>query len=428
MGHGAGTGTGQGFGSGHGRLGGSHASAAPRVRMGAVNVTGRLPPEVIQRIVRQNFGRFRLCYEQGLTQNPNLEGRVTTRFTINASGEVAGAQNGGSDIPDASVVSCVVNAMSGLSFPQPEGGSVVVAYPIMFSPGDSEARPTSSVTVKVDGLPRIALGCSRAAQVPLFERIALWRERLARVSGNPGGVANVYRDALRDCEAPTWRERRRLLSLLLDALPSVTQRVQLWRIMFDDKSAADVLYRGLVARVKKAAEMRELHQALGLKAMDPGLLAKYIKDAKTPGARVDKLRALWSEWPDDFAVALALMDALEDADDRGVPETSPNVCARGRTSTPTCARPSASCISGSPPATRTRATRPRTPARRGAPSARSWSSLRTTRSRGGASVTCSAPMAGTPRRNASIKRWRSSHRKIPPCSSCWARPRKGRVS
>jgi len=35
IGHGAGTGTGQGFGSGHGRVGGSHRTRAPSVRMGA---------------------------------------------------------------------------------------------------------------------------------------------------------------------------------------------------------------------------------------------------------------------------------------------------------------------------------------------------------------------------------------------------------
>ena len=39
--HGAGTGTGMGFGSGAGRLGASHRTRAPRVRMGATMVTGR---------------------------------------------------------------------------------------------------------------------------------------------------------------------------------------------------------------------------------------------------------------------------------------------------------------------------------------------------------------------------------------------------
>jgi FHA domain len=136
LGHGAGTGTGQGFGSGHGRLGGSHSTRAPQVRMGATQVNGRLPPEVIQRIVRQNYGRFRLCYENGLRSNPNLQGRVAVRFVIGRDGAVSNVSNGGSDLPDASVVQCVLRAYYGLSFPQPEGGIVTVVYPIMFSPGD----------------------------------------------------------------------------------------------------------------------------------------------------------------------------------------------------------------------------------------------------------------------------------------------------
>jgi hypothetical protein len=135
LGHGAGTGTGQGFGSGHGRLGGSHRAKPPSVRMGATQVSGRLPPEVIQRIVRQNFGRFRLCYENGLRNNPNLQGRVGVRFVIGRDGAVSNVGNGGSDMPDGGVVSCVVRAFYGLSFPQPEGGIVTVTYPIMFAPG-----------------------------------------------------------------------------------------------------------------------------------------------------------------------------------------------------------------------------------------------------------------------------------------------------
>ncbi len=135
IGHGAGTGSGQGFGSGHGRLGGSHTTRAPKVRMGATQVSGRLPPEVIQRIVRQNYGRFRMCYENGLRSNPNLQGGVTVRFVIGRDGAVSNVSNGGSDLPDSGVVNCVVRAYYGLSFPQPEGGIVTVVYPIQFSPG-----------------------------------------------------------------------------------------------------------------------------------------------------------------------------------------------------------------------------------------------------------------------------------------------------
>ncbi|MFO0743349.1 MAG: AgmX/PglI C-terminal domain-containing protein, partial [Labilithrix sp.] len=130
IGHGSGTGSATGFGSGHGRLAGEHSVSAPKVRMGGATVSGRLPPEVIQRIVRQSFGRFRLCYENGLRNNPGLQGRVSVRFVIAADGSVTTSGNGGSDLPDASVVSCVVSAVRGLTFPQPEGGVVTVVYPI----------------------------------------------------------------------------------------------------------------------------------------------------------------------------------------------------------------------------------------------------------------------------------------------------------
>jgi hypothetical protein len=137
LGNGAGLGRGQGFGLGNGGLGhGTHKVRVPLVRPdGQTLVSGRLPPEVIQRIVRQNYGRFRMCYEQGLSRNPNLQGRVQVRFVIGRDGAVSNVQRGDSDLPDSAVVGCVMGAYYGLSFPQPEGGIVTVAYPIMFQPG-----------------------------------------------------------------------------------------------------------------------------------------------------------------------------------------------------------------------------------------------------------------------------------------------------
>ncbi len=122
-------------------LHGFHQARAPQVRMGMTTVSGRLPPETIQRIVRQNFGRFRACYQRGLLRNPALAGRVTARFVIDRDGAVAKAGNGGSDLPDAAVIACVVEAFAGLSFPQPEGGIVTVTYPITFSSPTPDQTP-----------------------------------------------------------------------------------------------------------------------------------------------------------------------------------------------------------------------------------------------------------------------------------------------
>src|SRR5690242_9503044 len=40
------------------------------------NHYGQLPPEVIQKIVREHYAVFQKCYEDGLRHNPNLKGRV----------------------------------------------------------------------------------------------------------------------------------------------------------------------------------------------------------------------------------------------------------------------------------------------------------------------------------------------------------------
>jgi hypothetical protein len=123
-----------GFGRSVGRNGGGHKSRPFTVRPeGATTVSGRLPPDVIQRIVRQNFGRFRSCYEVGLRSNPNLEGRVVARFVIGRDGAVSNVSAGG-DLPDSQVRSCVASAFYGLSFPTPEGGIVTVSYPILLTP------------------------------------------------------------------------------------------------------------------------------------------------------------------------------------------------------------------------------------------------------------------------------------------------------
>lgn len=136
IGRGSGTGTGQGFGSGAGRIGGARVGKPPSIRVGATSVTGRLPPEVVQRIVRQNFGRFRYCYENGLRTTPDLTGKVSVRFVIDQKGATTKVSSAGSDLPSKEVVACVLKAFNTLSFPTPEGGVVTVVYPIMFTPGE----------------------------------------------------------------------------------------------------------------------------------------------------------------------------------------------------------------------------------------------------------------------------------------------------
>lgn len=136
-GKGFGLGPGEGgIGYGRGKLARGHTPTFTPPRDSKITTNGRIPPEVIQRIVRQNFGRMKLCYENGLRGNPGLQGRVSTKFLIGRDGAVASASDAGSDLPDQKVVQCIVGSFMNLSFPQPEGGVATVVYPLTLTPGE----------------------------------------------------------------------------------------------------------------------------------------------------------------------------------------------------------------------------------------------------------------------------------------------------
>lgn len=109
-------------------------SSVPPVLPGNA-IAGRLPPELIQKIVRAQFGAFRVCYEMGLGKNAKLEGKLNVRFVIALDGHVSDVADAGSDLPDPMVRDCVLNAFTTLTFPPPTGGVVTVVYPISLAPG-----------------------------------------------------------------------------------------------------------------------------------------------------------------------------------------------------------------------------------------------------------------------------------------------------
>jgi len=97
-------------------------------------VSSGLPAASVKGVVQKNVARYRQCYDAGLRGNPALAGRVVVRMTIDASGSIASAEDGGSDLPDSTVTGCVFGTLGNLTFPQPEAGSATATAPIVFSP------------------------------------------------------------------------------------------------------------------------------------------------------------------------------------------------------------------------------------------------------------------------------------------------------
>lgn len=106
----------------------------PTLQQGELTVTDGVPVEVVRRIVRQNFGRFRLCYENALRTAPSLAGTVVVGFVIDKSGSATRAEaSKDSTIADPQMRACVARGFGNLSFPEPEhAASVTVTAAVSF--------------------------------------------------------------------------------------------------------------------------------------------------------------------------------------------------------------------------------------------------------------------------------------------------------
>jgi hypothetical protein len=107
---------------------GRDALAEHQVAKAPPSADRHIPPDVIKRVVHDNYGRFESCYEVGLRSNKTLEGRVVIKFVIDRAGTVAFAADAGSDLPDDGVVACVVRAFDTLVFPEGSDSVVAVVY------------------------------------------------------------------------------------------------------------------------------------------------------------------------------------------------------------------------------------------------------------------------------------------------------------
>ncbi len=95
-----------------------------------------LSKDVIRRIVRAHINEVRHCYNEGLSVDPELAGRVVINFRIPGDGRVDMSAVQSSTLSDESVGSCIATAIKGWKFPKTRGGgSIEVSYPFVLEPG-----------------------------------------------------------------------------------------------------------------------------------------------------------------------------------------------------------------------------------------------------------------------------------------------------
>lgn len=100
----------------------------------APEVDGELSQAQIARVMRRQLKSLRDCYERALKRNRKLSGKLVIRFEILESGRTSNIEFDDSSLNSPDVQQCIARRAKYWRFPRPEGGSVFVAYPIVFTP------------------------------------------------------------------------------------------------------------------------------------------------------------------------------------------------------------------------------------------------------------------------------------------------------
>ncbi len=120
------------YGLGVGAMGMKRGSDIP-ISGGNPVVEGSIDKELIRRVIHQHRSQIRFCYESELVRHPGMNGKVTVRFIIGATGAIRRANVETSTLGNATVENCIVSRVYQWQFPRPKGGGIVVVnYPFLF--------------------------------------------------------------------------------------------------------------------------------------------------------------------------------------------------------------------------------------------------------------------------------------------------------
>ena len=128
----------RGVAGGEGKYGtgigmGKKSSADISITNSDPEVTGSMDPELIRRVVRSHHDQLKYCYDNALTKNPKLTGKVSVRWIITEGGTVASSNVVSTTTNTPDLDRCIAGRVLTWIFPKPKGGGVaVVTYPFVF--------------------------------------------------------------------------------------------------------------------------------------------------------------------------------------------------------------------------------------------------------------------------------------------------------
>jgi len=78
---------------------------------------------------------IRICYERSLKVNPDVQGKVTIRFTIGRAGTITDIQITENTTGDAAIGTCIAQKVRAWRFSPPDEGEVTFSYPFLLQKG-----------------------------------------------------------------------------------------------------------------------------------------------------------------------------------------------------------------------------------------------------------------------------------------------------
>ncbi|MEW5737754.1 MAG: AgmX/PglI C-terminal domain-containing protein [Myxococcota bacterium] len=111
---------------------GGHRSVVIACDLTGGSVGDGLSREEVLRVVRRHQSEIRFCYESALQRQPSLSGKVSVRWVIAPSGEVAVAEISEATLDSVDVQACMLARVRRWRFPSHGSGQVVVTFPWVF--------------------------------------------------------------------------------------------------------------------------------------------------------------------------------------------------------------------------------------------------------------------------------------------------------
>lgn len=96
---------------------------------------GRIDKSAVESVFRRRMSAIRVCYERSLKVNPDVQGKVTIRFTIGRAGTITDIQVTENSTGDAAIGTCIAQKVRAWRFSPPDEGEVTFSYPFLLQKG-----------------------------------------------------------------------------------------------------------------------------------------------------------------------------------------------------------------------------------------------------------------------------------------------------